>query len=225
MKYGRKKFHESLGMVPVPAGKIRQVEPPKPSGPGNGKRSAPVTPGKAGSKSTRAAKPEPKTSKSKMEHIEGDSHKIMFNQDGCDLTGWIEDRGNGKFDVAIVRGEFTVVKGVSKKDVAEKVRAAAKKLCKKDIEEDDIGEGRPDKAGSDMLVGADEKVIDPKMDDESVEDDEKKEVNESRAFARRVKEVDRCLRRAMAEFNPRQPIREQSAEFVYFMARANKLMG
>jgi hypothetical protein len=68
----------------------------------------------------------------KKEHIQGDSNKINFEQDGQQFTGFIEKRGPGKFDIVVVKGQFTVVKSATETDVAERVRAAAAKLISGD---------------------------------------------------------------------------------------------
>jgi hypothetical protein len=159
----------SLAMTPVGGGKIRQVEKPKDTAKANTKPKA-VHPGKSGSKSAKPPKKKTKKSKENYEHIEGDSHTLNFKHGDQDLTGWIEDRGDGTFDVAVVCGKFTVVKGASKDNVVKKVKAAAAKLCGgKEIEE-----GKPDAAGEDILYNP---KTQKKIDGE-IEDKDDKETDE-----------------------------------------------
>jgi len=169
MKGGSLVPEASLAMTPVGGGKIRQVEKPPKAAKASTKPKA-VDPGKSGSKSAKPPKKTKKSSKRKDEHIEGDSHTLNFKHGDQDLTGWIEDRGDGTFDVAVVCGKFTVVKGASKDDVVKKVKAAAAKLCGgKEIEE-----GKPDEAGEDMLYHPKTKE---KIDGE-IEDKDDKETDE-----------------------------------------------
>ena len=158
----------SLAMTPVSGGKVRQVEkPPKaPKSKSDSKapkKQKPVTPGDSGSKSAKKSK---SVKSQPSEHIEGDSHVLNFKHGDQDLTGWIEDRGDGTFDVAVVCGKFTVVKSVTKDNVAKKVKAAAAKLCGSGSDSDEIDEGKPDNNGRDVLVKPDtEEEIPGDLDD------------------------------------------------------------
>jgi hypothetical protein len=169
----------SLAMTPVGSGKIRQVEKP-PKAP-KASTTSKVDPGESGSKSAKPPKKKTKKSKENYEHIEGDSHTLNFKHGDQDLTGWIEDRGDGTFDVAIVCGKFTVVKGATKETVAKKVKAAAAKLCgSKEIEE-----GKPDAAGEDM-------IFDPETEEKiagKIRDNDDKETDEFVPFWFRKKKV------------------------------------
>lgn len=119
---------------------IRQVEIPKSDSPAPKKKSDGASAPKKKQPETNVkskAKPTKKVQKKsvkdvappkKKEHIEGDSNKISFEQQGQQFTGWIEKRGPGKFDIIIVKGEYSVVKSVTEDDVAERVKAAAAKM-------------------------------------------------------------------------------------------------
>lgn len=77
------------------------------------------------------SKKKKKKSAKKDEHIQGENNRISFMHNGQEFIGWVEKRSSGEFDVAVIKGNFEIVKSVTKKDVVQRVRAAAEKLSKK----------------------------------------------------------------------------------------------
>lgn len=64
------------------------------------------------------------------EHIEGDDNVFEMEHEGKMFTGWVEPRGDGVFDIAIVLGKFSVEKNCTMDDFKMRVQKAASELAK-----------------------------------------------------------------------------------------------